>query len=93
MRSVAEAAQVLFIGCLTTQSAPVSDDDSMPIALTPGEDTGRYDSGLFDPFALADSKEGRRVSVCIPARNEAATVGPDRLAGGCAPGGRGGGHR
>jgi glucosyl-3-phosphoglycerate synthase len=55
---------------------PVSDDDSMPIALTPGEDTGRYDSGLFDPFALADSKEGRRVSVCIPARNEAATVGP-----------------
>ncbi len=76
MRSLAEAAQVLFIGCLTTQSAPVSDDDSMPIALTPGEDTGRYDSGLFDPFALADSKEGRRVSVCIPARNEAATVGP-----------------
>ncbi|HEV3366151.1 MAG TPA: glucosyl-3-phosphoglycerate synthase [Acidimicrobiales bacterium] len=48
----------------------------MPIALTPGEDTGRYDSGLFDPFELADSKEGRRVSVCIPARNEAATVGP-----------------
>src|SRR5580704_331959 len=76
MRSVAEAAQVLFIGCLTTQSAPVSDDDSMPIALTPGEDTGRYDSGLFDPFALADSKQGRRVSVCIPARDEAATVGP-----------------
>jgi glucosyl-3-phosphoglycerate synthase len=76
MRSVVEAAQVLFIGCLTTQSAPVSDDDSMPIALTPGEDTGRYDSGLFDPFALADSKQGRRVSVCIPARNEAATVGP-----------------
>jgi len=48
----------------------------MPIALTPGEDTGRYDSGLFDPFALADSKQGRRVSVCIPARDEAATVGP-----------------
>ncbi|MBF6556248.1 MAG: glucosyl-3-phosphoglycerate synthase [Acidimicrobiales bacterium] len=47
----------------------------MPIALTPGEDTGRYDSGLFDPFALAEAKEGRSVSVCIPARNEAATVG------------------
>jgi glucosyl-3-phosphoglycerate synthase len=76
MRSMAEAAQARLIGSLTTQLAPVSDDDSMPIALTPGEDTGRYDSGLFDPFALADSKEGRRVSVCIPARNEAATVGP-----------------
>jgi glucosyl-3-phosphoglycerate synthase len=56
--------------------APVSDDERMPIALTPGEGTGRYPNGLFDPYSLADSKEGRRISVCIPARNEAATVGP-----------------
>ncbi len=58
------------------QLARVSDDDSMPMALTPGQDAGRYPNDLFDPFSLAASKGDRRVSVCIPARNEAATVGP-----------------
>src|SRR4051812_44790187 len=29
----------------------------------------------FPPAALADAKDGRYVSVCLPARNEAATVG------------------
>jgi glucosyl-3-phosphoglycerate synthase len=48
----------------------------MPIALTPGEDTARYPYDLFDPLVLADSKGNRRISVCIPARDEAATVGP-----------------
>jgi glucosyl-3-phosphoglycerate synthase len=30
----------------------------------------------FDAEALADAKGGRTISVCLPARNEAATVGP-----------------
>ena len=34
-----------------------------------------YRSTDFTPERLADSKRGRRVSVCIPARDEAATVG------------------
>ena len=54
----------------------VSDDVRMPIALTPGQDRGRYPDGHFDPASLAESKGDRRISVCIPARNEAATVGP-----------------
>jgi len=54
----------------------VSDDVRMPIALTPGQDRGRYPDGHFEPASLAESKGGRRISVCIPARNEAATVGP-----------------
>jgi glucosyl-3-phosphoglycerate synthase len=33
-------------------------------------------SGEFDATALAAAKAGRTVSVCIPARNEAATIGP-----------------
>jgi glucosyl-3-phosphoglycerate synthase len=48
----------------------------MATALTPGEDTGRYSHTHFDAEALAQSKAGRRVAVCIPARNEAGTVGP-----------------
>jgi glucosyl-3-phosphoglycerate synthase len=48
----------------------------MATALTPGEDTGRYSHAHFDPMALAESKGDRLVSVCIPARNEGATVGP-----------------
>jgi glucosyl-3-phosphoglycerate synthase len=54
----------------------VSDDDIMPITPIPGEGTGRYPNDLFDPFSLAEWKGDRRISVCIPARNEAATVGP-----------------
>ncbi len=60
----------------STHAVRVSDDEPMPIALIPGEDTGRYPNDLFDPFSLAESKGDRRISVCIPARNEAATVGP-----------------
>jgi glucosyl-3-phosphoglycerate synthase len=47
----------------------------MPIALTPGEVTGRNSHAPVDPTVLAGSKGDRRISVCIPARNEAATVG------------------
>jgi glucosyl-3-phosphoglycerate synthase len=48
----------------------------MATALTPGEDTGRYSHARFDLAALVESKGDRRISVCIPARNEADTVGP-----------------
>ena len=55
---------------------PVSDDDTMPIARGPGEGADRFHHSRFDPDALTSAKDGRRVSVCIPARNEAGTVGP-----------------
>jgi glucosyl-3-phosphoglycerate synthase len=48
----------------------------MPIARGPGEGAGRFDHHAFEPAALVDAKGDRRVSVCIPARNEAGTVGP-----------------
>jgi glucosyl-3-phosphoglycerate synthase len=35
----------------------------------------RFSHTQFDPGSLADSKGNRRISVCIPARNEEATVG------------------
>ena len=54
----------------------VSDDGDMGIAVTPTGDTGRFPSGAFDPYLLAEAKGGRRIAVCIPARNEAPTVGP-----------------
>jgi glucosyl-3-phosphoglycerate synthase len=47
----------------------------MPIARVPEEGAGRFDHTRFDPAALAEAKGDRRVSVCIPARNEAGTVG------------------
>jgi glucosyl-3-phosphoglycerate synthase len=48
----------------------------MSIALTPGEAAGRFHHAGFEWSDLTDAKEGRRISVCIPARNEEATVGP-----------------
>ena len=35
-----------------------------------------YHHGKFDARALAEAKDGRTVSVCLPARNEEPTVGP-----------------
>ena len=35
-----------------------------------------FDARSFDLEALVDAKRGRRVSVCLPARDEEATVGP-----------------
>lgn len=35
----------------------------------------RFHHGDFDPAELVDAKNGRRISVCLPARNEAETVG------------------
>jgi len=48
----------------------------MSIPRAPGEGSVRHGHGDFDPGLLAASKGLRRISVCIPARNEAATVGP-----------------
>jgi glucosyl-3-phosphoglycerate synthase len=48
----------------------------MPITLRPDDGTGRYPFASVDPSVLAESKGDRRISVCIPARNEEATVGP-----------------
>jgi len=36
----------------------------------------RFDHGAFDAGRLAACKGGRQISVCLPARNEEATVGP-----------------
>jgi glucosyl-3-phosphoglycerate synthase len=45
---------------------------------TPGEpeDGSTYAHGEFEATALVAAKAGRTVSVCIPARNEAVTIGP-----------------
>jgi len=55
-----------------TMDLPASDGDGDPA----GPSRHRTFSHLgFTAAVLAEAKSGRRVSVCIPARNEAATVG------------------
>ena len=48
----------------------------MPTVGSAGEDGRRYPLVGIDLSVLVDQKRDRRVSVCIPARNEEATVGP-----------------
>ena len=48
----------------------------MATALTPGEHPDRFSHTEFDGKILLEYKGDRRIAVCIPARNEAATVGP-----------------
>jgi glucosyl-3-phosphoglycerate synthase len=60
----------------STQGVRVSDDDTMSILCTSGEGTARQPLLPVGADSLAESKGDRRISVCIPARNEAATVGP-----------------
>ena len=48
----------------------------MSIAATSGEDGGRSARTPTDAWALLEAKGDRSIAVCIPARNEAATVGP-----------------
>ncbi len=48
----------------------------MSDAATPEEAPRRFVHHQFDAAALARARDARRVSVCIPARNEAATIGP-----------------
>jgi glucosyl-3-phosphoglycerate synthase len=59
-----------------TNLAGVSDDGGMPATAGRGDDGSLYVSTDFDPALLARAKAGRSVSVCIPARNESATIGP-----------------
>jgi len=48
----------------------------MSNAATSGEDGGRAAPTPIDAWALLEAKGDRSIAVCIPARNEAATVGP-----------------
>jgi glucosyl-3-phosphoglycerate synthase len=48
----------------------------MPATAGHGDDGSFYVATQFDPSGLVVAKAGRTVSVCIPARNEAATIGP-----------------
>jgi glucosyl-3-phosphoglycerate synthase len=41
-----------------------------------GDDGSTYVSAEFEAGMLAEARAGRSISVCIPARNEAATIGP-----------------
>jgi glucosyl-3-phosphoglycerate synthase len=56
----------------STGPVPVSDDGTMSSTATSDESGG----SSADAWALADSKGARSIAVCVPARNEAATVGP-----------------
>jgi glucosyl-3-phosphoglycerate synthase len=60
----------------STRRFHVSEDGVMPIGLTSGGEPKRYSHAQFDAAELTEVKGARRISVCIPARNEAATVGP-----------------
>jgi glucosyl-3-phosphoglycerate synthase len=48
----------------------------MPATAGHGDDDSAYVSGEFGAAALAAVRGERSISVCIPARNEAATIGP-----------------
>ena len=50
-------------------SAPIGDDRTVTTAIR------SFDHGAFDAAGLAAARHGRRISVCLPARDEAATVG------------------
>ncbi len=53
----------------------MSEDGGMATALTPGERADRFSHTQFEADELVGYKGDRRIAVCIPARNEAATVG------------------
>jgi glucosyl-3-phosphoglycerate synthase len=53
----------------------LSDDGETAVAQVIDGIERRFPHARFDPGALVDAKAGRRISVCIPARNEASTVG------------------
>jgi glucosyl-3-phosphoglycerate synthase len=50
--------------------APIGDDRKVTTAIR------SFHHGDFDAAGLAAARRGRRVTVCLPARDEAATVGP-----------------
>lgn len=45
------------------------------VSTTPLRSLRRFHHGEFDPAELMAAKDGRTVSVCLPARNEATTIG------------------
>ncbi len=53
----------------------VSDDVAMPEAFPPGHVGRHFSHADFSRARLAERKGGRTVSVCIPARDESATIG------------------
>ncbi len=53
----------------------LSDDGETAVAQVIEGIERRFAHARFEPDALVAAKAGRRISVCIPARNEAATVG------------------
>lgn len=53
----------------------VSDDVAMPEAFSPRHEGRRYSHRDFNRERLAERKGERTVSVCIPARDEVATIG------------------
>jgi len=59
-----------------TTGWPVSEDGGMPVRVPDDELPRVFAHGDFDAADLASAKAGRTVSVCIPARNEATTIGP-----------------
>ncbi len=63
------------VGTAVTPSAQVSDDDPMTSAQVRDGNPRRYHHGQFDPAQLVAVKGARRISVCIPARDEASTIG------------------
>ncbi len=58
-----------------TYPVRLSDDDSMSTTRPQYEGAGEGARGATSLPALVDAKVGRRISVCIPARNEATTIG------------------
>ena len=54
----------------------MSEDGAMPETATPVHEPRTFDHEEFDAARLVEAKAGRTVTVCIPARNEAATIGP-----------------
>lgn len=58
-----------------TRAVRMSDDGGMPATHDSGAGMHRYSHGRFDAHLLAEVKGHRRISVCIPARDEAPTVG------------------
>ncbi len=53
----------------------VNDERAVEAVRAPATAGPVYPLGSFDVLALADRLDGRRLSVCIPARDEASTVG------------------
>lgn len=60
---------------LNTRRVRVSDDDTMSETQEFGGGSRRFSHRQFNAALLTEAKAGRSISVCVPARNEAATVG------------------